>query len=198
MCRKQKRQVLLCCFDDSAFISASQRINAENYISYDNLKAALVEAFSGEDYKRTLEGKLRNLKFTKGTNKNLFCNFLRTLIRELYNLTDLDATSIDAIAINHVIAQLDEQVRQDVKVLQLAGNKSLERLLELANDRLSGNSLLGNYVQVSAAEHSRLDNMESLIEKLAVKVDSLLATSKARAIVLIVVNLITRKIIVLN
>ena len=198
MCRKQKRQVLLCCLDDSAFISASQRISAENYISYDNLKAALVEAFSGEDYKRTLEGKLRNLKFTKGTNKNLFCNFLRTLIRELYNLTDLDATSIDAIAINHVIAQLDEQVRQDVKVLQLAGNRSLERLLELANDRLSGNSLLGNYVQVSAAEHSRLDNMDSLIEKLAVKVDSLLTTSKARAIVLIVVNLITRKIIVLN
>ena len=198
MCRKQKRQVLLCCLDDSAFISASQRISAENYISYDNLKAALVEAFSGEDYKRTLEGKLRNLKFTKGTNKNLFCNFLRTLIRELYNLTDLDATSIDAIAINHVIAQLDEQVRQDVKVLQLAGNRSLERLLELANDRLSGNSLLGNYVQVSAAEHSSLDNMESLIEKLAVKVDSLLTTSKARAIVLIVVNLITRKIIVLN
>ena len=199
LCRKQqKRQVLLCCLDDSAFTSASQRIYAENDITYDNLKVAFAEAFSGEDYKRTLETKLRNLKFTKDTNKNLFCNFLRTLIRELYNLTDLDATSIDAIAINHVIAQLDEQVRQDVKMLQLAGNKSLEHLLELVNDKLSGNSLLSNYVQVSAAEHSRLDNTESPIEKLAVKVDSLLTTSKARAIVLIVVNLITRKIIVLN
>ena len=85
------------------------------------MKVAFAEAFSGEDYKRTLETKLRNLKFTKDTNKNL-----------------------------------------------------------------------------SAAEHSRLDHTESLIEKLAVKVDSLLTTSKARAIVLIVVNLITRKIIVLN
>ena len=144
------------------------------------MKAALVEAFSGEDYKRTLETKLRNLKFTKGTNINLFCNSLRTLIRELYNLTDLDETSIDAIAINHVILQLDEQVRKDVKMLQLAGNKSLEVLLEPVNDKLSGKPLFSNYVQVSAAEYSRLDKMESLIEKLAGKVDALPTTSKAR------------------
>ena len=80
---------------------------------------------------------------------------MRRLIRELYNLADLDETSIDAIAINHVIAQLDEQVRQDVKMLQLAGNKSLERLLDLVNNKLSGNPLFSNYVQVSTAEHSR-------------------------------------------
>ena len=170
--------------EDSAFTLASQRINAENDITYDNLKAALAEAFSSKDYERTLETKLRNLKFTKGTNKSLFCNFLRTLIRELYNLTDLGETSIDAIAINHVITQLDEQVRQDVKMLQLAGNKSLERLLELVNNKLSGNPppppLFSNYVQVSAAEHSRFDKMKSLIEKLAVKVDALSMTSKAR------------------
>ena len=80
---------------------------------------------------------------------------MRTLIRQLNNLTDLDETSIDAIAINHVITQLDEQVRQDVKMLQLAGNKSLERLLNLVNNKLSGNPLFSNYVQVSTAEHSR-------------------------------------------
>ena len=56
-------------------------------------------------------------------------------------------------------------------MLQLAGNKSLERLLELVNDILSGNPLFNNFFQDSAAEHSRLDKMESLIEKLAVKVD---------------------------
>ena len=80
---------------------------------------------------------------------------MRTLIRQLNNLTDLDETSIDAIAINHVITQLDEQIRQDVKMLQLAGNKSLERLLDLVNNKLSGNPLFSNYVQVSTAEHSR-------------------------------------------
>ena len=104
---------------------------------------------------------------------------MRTLIRELYNLADLDETSTDAIAINHVIAQLDEQVRQDVKMLQLAGNKSLEHLLDLVNNKLSWNPLFINYVQVSTAEHSRLDEMESLIEKLAVKVDALSRTSEA-------------------
>ena len=128
--------------EDSAFTLTSQRINAENDITYNNLKAALAEAFSGEDYKRTLETKSRNLKFTKGTNKNLFCNSLRALIRKLYNLTDLDETSIDTIALNHVIAQLDERVRKDVKMLQLAGNKSLERLLELVNDKLNGNRVV--------------------------------------------------------
>ena len=78
----KKRQILLCCLEDNAFTLASQRINAENDIMYDNLKAALAETFSGEDYKKTLEIKLRNLKFTKGTNINLFCNSLCTLIRE--------------------------------------------------------------------------------------------------------------------
>ena len=72
---KRKRQVLLCCLEDSAFTLASQRINAANNITYDNLKAALAEAFSGEDYKQTLEAKLRNLKFTKCTNINLFFQF---------------------------------------------------------------------------------------------------------------------------
>ena len=103
------------------------------------MKATLAETYSGKDYKRTLETKLRNLKFKKGTSINLFCNSLRTLSRELYNLTDLDETSVDAIAINHVIAQLNEQVRKDVEMLQFLGNKSLERLLESVNDKLSGN-----------------------------------------------------------
>ena len=44
----KKRQVLLWCLEDSAFTLASQRINTENDITYDNLKAALVEAFSDE------------------------------------------------------------------------------------------------------------------------------------------------------
>ena len=65
-------------------------------------------------------------------------------------------------------------------MLQLAGKENLERLLELVNDKLGGNPLFSNFVQVSAAEHSRLDKMESLIEKLAVKADPLSTTSKAR------------------
>ena len=109
--KNKKRQALLRCLEDSAFTLASQRINTENDITYDNLKAALVEAFSDEGYKRTLETKLRNLKFTKGTNINLFCNSLRTLIRELYNLTDLDETSINAIAISNSMNRLEKMLK---------------------------------------------------------------------------------------
>ena len=42
---------MLRCLEDSAFTLASQGINAENDIMQDNLKAALAEAFSGEEYK---------------------------------------------------------------------------------------------------------------------------------------------------
>ena len=66
-------------------------------------------------------------------------------------------------------------------MLQLAGKENLERLLELVNDKLGGNPLFSNFVQVSAAEHSRLDKMESLIEKLAVKADPLSTTSTSKA-----------------
>ena len=40
--------------------------------------------------------------------------------------------------------------------------------------------LFSNYVQVSAAEHSRFGKVKSIIEKLAVKVEALSMTSKAR------------------
>ena len=136
----KRRQVLLCCLDDSAFSAASEAIGADANVTYDNLVDVLKTAFSGEDYKRNVESKLRNLKFSKGTNINIFCNTLRTLIKELYGLDNVNA--VDAIAINHVISQLDDETRREVKILQLAGNKSLERLLELTDDKLSGNPLL--------------------------------------------------------
>ena len=97
----------------------------------------------------------------------------------------MDEISIDAIA----IAQLDEEVRQDVKMLQLAGNKSLERLW---------NPLFSNYVQVSAAEHSRLNKTESLIESWQLRSTACRQHQRHALLVLRVVNLIIRKIIVLN
>ena len=47
------------------------------------------------------------------------------------------------------------------------------------NSTTRGNPLFSNFAQVSAAEHSRLDKMKSLIEKFAVKFDSLSTTLKA-------------------
>ena len=66
----QNRQMLLCCLEGSPFSYAAQQIGT-NDLAYNALKNILVERSTGEDYKRTLETKLLNLRFTKGTNINL-------------------------------------------------------------------------------------------------------------------------------
>ena len=81
----QNRQMLLCCLEGSTFSCSAQQIGTNN-LSYDALKNVLVERFTGEDYKRKLKTKLRNLRFTKGTNINLFAHTLRNTIKELYCL----------------------------------------------------------------------------------------------------------------
>ena len=169
----KKNEVLLCCLDDCAFTAASAEIAADANITFDNLVNALKTTFSGEDYKRNVESKLRNLKFSKGTNINNFCNTLRTFVKELYGLDN--ANAVDAIAINHVMPQLDEEIRRDVKILQLTGNKNLERLLELVDDKLSGNPLLcNNSLKVSAVETGdRFSKIVNLIDVLSVKVDTI-------------------------
>ena len=59
----------------------------------------------------------------------------------------------------------------------LLDRESLDRVSW--NSTTRGNPLFSNFAHVSAAEHSRLDKMKSLIEKFAVKFDSLSTTSKA-------------------
>ena len=69
----QNRQMLLCCLEGRAFSYTAQQIGTNN-LAYNDLKNVLVERSTGEDYKRNLETKLRNLKFMKGTNINLFAH----------------------------------------------------------------------------------------------------------------------------
>ena len=91
--------MLLCCLEGSVFSCAAQQIGT-NDSAYNNLKNVLVELFTEEDYKRKLETKLRNLRFTKGTNINLFGHTLRNTIKELYGLLGNPNDAIDAISIN--------------------------------------------------------------------------------------------------
>ena len=130
----QNRQMLLCCLEGSAFSFAAQRIGADD-LPYDELKDDLIERFTGEDYKRKLETKLRNLKFTKGMNINSFSNNLRTTVKELYGLQGDVNNAVDSIAINHIISTLSDDMRSQAKILQLTGNKSLECLLDKRNKR---------------------------------------------------------------
>ena len=74
----------------------------------------------------------------------MFTHRLRNTIEELYGLQENANDAIDAIAINHAVSGLSEGIRSQAKILQLTGNKSLECLLELVEDKLSGNMLLVN------------------------------------------------------
>ena len=174
----QNRQMMLCCLEGSAFSYAAQQIGTNN-LAYNDLKNVLVERFTGEGYKRKLEIKLRNLKFMKGTNINLFSHTLRNTIKELYGLQGNANDAIDAIAINHVVSGLSEEIRSQTKILQLTGNKSLECLLELVEDKLSGNKLFVNSSTVhdknkaSKAESYRITKLEQMFETLLKKVDNM-------------------------
>lgn len=45
--------------------------------------------FSGEDYRRKLERKMREMIFRKSTNVNEFCNELRSTVKGLYRADDV-------------------------------------------------------------------------------------------------------------
>ena len=74
---------------------------------------------------------------------NQFCSELYTVIRELYDIHDENV--IQSIAISHVVANLDDAVKGDVK--QLSGNVKLENILELAESKMQNNYLqsFGSY-----------------------------------------------------
>ena len=45
--------------------------------------------------------------------------------------------AIDRIGMSHIISQVDESYRADVRILQLAGNNRLENLLELLASKMN-------------------------------------------------------------
>ena len=102
----KKRETLSCCLEKAAFSTATTATVANN----DNeLRQALQERYSGDEYKCALELKLRHLKFNPGTRINSFVHELKSVIRELYNITD--TTAVDLLAQNHVLARLDLNTR---------------------------------------------------------------------------------------
>ena len=69
----KKRETLLCCLERSAFAIATAETMENIEITYGQLKDALKTRYSGDDYKRSLEQRLRNLKFKPGMKmKTLF------------------------------------------------------------------------------------------------------------------------------
>ena len=73
---------------------------SRNNATFTDMKEAMMEEFCGEDYKRTLETKLRTIKFTIESNIPLFSVELKKLIKKLYSIED-DKT-VESISSNHV------------------------------------------------------------------------------------------------
>ena len=109
----------------------------------------------------------------------MFTHRLRNTIEELYGLQENANDAIDAIAINHVVSGLSEGIRSQAKILQLTGNKSLECLLELVEDKLSGNMLFVNSSTVrdknnaSKVESDRITKLEQMFQVLLKKIDNI-------------------------
>ena len=76
---------------------------------------------------------------------NQFCSELYAVFRELYDIHDENA--MQSIAISHVVSNLDDVEKWDVKLLQLSGNVKLENILELPESKMQNNYLqsFGSY-----------------------------------------------------
>ena len=136
---EKHRDILLVCCEGAAFSTLINLLQQNAQANFEAMKNALRETYSGADYKRTLEVKLRNLKFNKGMKIPTFITELCQVIKELYNLQDQEA--IKSIAMNHVLANLDSVMRDEVKLLQISGNMRLETLLEFIDSKFHNNTL---------------------------------------------------------
>lgn len=59
----------------------------------------------------------------------------KTLIKELYNIED--RKTVESLASNHVVIDLEPSFRKTVKILKLNGKTRLENLLELIKSKIS-------------------------------------------------------------
>ena len=165
----KKRETLLCLLESNAFTSAAQFIAGTPTANYTQLKAELTRLFSGDDYKRALETKMRTLNFTEQTNIPVFCNQLRLVVGELYGII-ADSGIIEKIAINDVMSKLDPTIREPLKLLQLAGTCKLEVLLEMAKSKMIEGNVTNTTFHSSAfagaTTDTRLDRLEKMMENL--------------------------------
>ena len=165
----KKKEVLLCCTEGGAFQTVVAFLAANIAATYEEVANHLTTKYSGEEYKRTLEVKLRNLVYKKGTNINSYANDLRITVKELYGLENQE--TINSICINHVTGNLENSIKKDVTILQLTGNKSLVNLLELVSTKMEGNFLSVNETRIVKNNpqfdvNSRMDKLESMFKQL--------------------------------
>ena len=111
---------------------------------------------------------------------NAFIDELAKTIRELFDIEEQQ--TITSIAINHIISNLEEDLRQEAKIFQLSGNKSVENVLEFIVTKMEGNHLKLKYEPNVAYESvptttnagkdgDRLDLLEQMVNNIASKLN---------------------------
>ena len=179
------KDLLLIYMEDNAFSLAAKAISGNQGMTYKDLKELLESKFGGPDYKRALELKLCSLKFRKGTKIAPFVGDLKNTIQELYGIEQEEA--IESIAVNHVLSSLDDDMRKEIKVLQLSGNSKLENILELVAEKFEGNTLglniaafrgVAQACQSDGNSGDRLTRLETMMANVIDKLD-ILQTTKA-------------------
>lgn len=163
--RKKWRNALLVSMENDAFIFTSLEISHNNP-NYDALVITLKDKYGGELYKRHIQTKLRSHKFTSDSNVSEYLHELKGMITELYGVED--TTAINQIATSHILSGLDDSLKNEVQILQLAGNSSPENLLELISSKLTNSFVKTSQSAMSMKNpDERLDRLENIVMELA-------------------------------
>ena len=173
------RDILLCFTESTAFTFVPTKIAEDDATTYNTLKIEMKKRFFGDDCRRTLQHKFRELIFRKGSNVNTFIEELTKATRELFDIEDPEI--INSIAINHVVPNLEEDMRQDERVFQLTGDKSLENLLEFIVIKMEGNThkpksevtnvTYGSVPIATGGSNDRIDRLEKMISTILKKIN---------------------------
>lgn len=145
-------------------------VKSDGKITYDALKKNLTKTFCGPDYLCTLKSKLRCLVFKKGMKINTYITEVRRVISELYQITEEYA--INQLTVNHIMSNLDSEMREQAHILQLTGSATPEGLLELIESKMRCHPFPTETASVKTAnaETDRLGRLEKVVESLASQV----------------------------
>ena len=182
--------VLMCYLRGPAFTLASQYINAHANATFAELADAINAAFMTDAYRRALEIRYADLKFSANDAVPEFASRITTMISELFELdTVLDVVPIEAIATHKILSSVSEGVKNKVRAFQIGaiGRVRLAQVLEMIQifERPTTppppqNPPRPTTPTATAARNTNIDGRLSRLEAIVVKIESLRSRTHAR------------------
>ena len=115
------------------------------------------------------------MSWKTGINGNILIHELKTCIKDLYGITEQNTVS--ALAMNHVVNNLEETIRKEAKIFQLHGSNNLESLIEFLDTRCQGNEFhlpsVNTRTPAVEVEEDQVGKLETMVTNLCTKLDSL-------------------------